>query len=98
MLTRIHVNQHNIKKNAKDNGDRPVITVKTYKSNIYCHAVKIHGPSEVIYDGEHPLSCGARVWIETEAEVDAYVKTEAGQGRGESTEEKSAVDVSAGIS
>ena len=47
----------------------PVITVKTSKSNTYAHEVKIKGPSKVIYSPDKPLSCGARVWIETESEV-----------------------------
>jgi hypothetical protein len=69
MKTRIHVNQHNIKANAKG-ADLPVLTVKTYKSNTTCNEVAIHGPSRVVYSPDHPLSCGAKVWIETEAEVE----------------------------
>ena len=69
MLTRIHVNQYAIRNNHKKGTDRPVITVKTYKSNDYCHSVDINGPSKVIYSEDSPLPCGARVWSETEAEV-----------------------------
>lgn len=69
MKTRIHVNQHVIKSNAKSGANEPVITVKRGKSNIYAHAVEIKGPSTVIYSPDRPLSCGAKVWIETEAEV-----------------------------
>lgn len=69
MKKRIHVNQHNIKANAKDNGDRPVITVKTYKDNVYGHEVDIWGKSKVVYSPDKPLSCGAKVWIETEADI-----------------------------
>jgi len=69
MKTRIHVNQHHIKANSKDGGNRPVITVKTYKSNLYGHEVVIHGESKVIYSPDKPLSCGAKVWIETDSEV-----------------------------
>jgi hypothetical protein len=68
MKTIIHVNQHVIKANAKDGTNDPVLTVKTYKENRYAHEVEIKGPSKVIYS-EKPLSCGARVWIETQAEV-----------------------------
>jgi len=46
-----------------------VLTVKTYKTNNYAHRVTINGPAEVVYSPDKPLSCGARVWIETEAEV-----------------------------
>jgi hypothetical protein len=69
MKTKIHVNQHNIKHNAKTGENRPVLTVKTYKSNVYAHAVEIDGPCRVVYSPNKPLSCGARVWIETEADV-----------------------------
>ena len=69
MIKRIHINQHKIKANKKYNLNDPVITVKTSKSNTYGHEVVIHGPSKVIYSPDKPLSCGARVWIETESEV-----------------------------
>ena len=68
MKTIIHVNQHVIKANAKNGTNDPVLTVKTYKANTYAHEVAIKGPSKVVYS-EKPLSCGARVWIETQAEV-----------------------------
>ena len=69
MKTIIHVNQHKIKRNAKTGEREPVLTCKTYKSNDYAHEVMIDGPSRIIYRPDKPLSCGARVWIETEAEV-----------------------------
>jgi len=65
----IHINQHIIKKNQKTGERNPVITVKTYKSNDYCHSVSIKGESTVVYRPDKPLSCGARVWIETFGEV-----------------------------
>jgi hypothetical protein len=70
MKTIIHVNQHIIKKNTKEGTNDPVLTVKTYKSNIYAHEVIINGNSRVVYSADKPLSCGARVWIETEAQVE----------------------------
>ena len=69
MKTIIHVNQHKIKRNAKTGEREPVLTCKTYKSNDYAHEVMIDGPSRIIYRPDKPLSCGARVWIETESEV-----------------------------
>ena len=69
MRTRIHVNQHNVRANTKG-ANLPVLTVKTYKDNTSLHVVIIHGPSRVVYSPDKPLSCGARVWIETEAEVE----------------------------
>ena len=74
MKTIIHVNQHVIKKNAKDSENNPVLTVKTYKENRYAHEVEILDDAgnviaTVVYRPEKPLSCGARVWIETKNEV-----------------------------
>ena len=69
MKKRIHINQHNIKFNQKHGTNKPVITVKTYKDNTYAHEVDILGGSKVIYRPSKPLSCGARVWIETDSEV-----------------------------
>ena len=73
----IHVNQGNIKGNLKtvrtgrDQELKPVITIKEGKSNVYCNAVAILGQSKVIYGHDKTLlSCGARVVIETDAEIE----------------------------
>jgi hypothetical protein len=58
-----------VKANAKNGTNDPVLTVKTYKDNKYAHEVEIKGESKVVYSADKPLSCGARVWIETQAEV-----------------------------
>ena len=60
---------HKIRANKKHGTNEPVITVKTYKTNTYGHEVEILGDSKVVYSPNKPLSCGARVWIETDAEV-----------------------------
>jgi hypothetical protein len=70
MKTIIHVNQHVIRANNKHGTNDPVLTVKTYKSNTYAHEVNIKGKSKVVYSPQKPLSCGAYVWIETNAEVE----------------------------
>lgn len=69
MKTIIHVNQHAIKSNIKNSECKPVLTVKTYKSNDYGFEVDIPGPCRVIYSPDKPLSCGAHVWIETQSDV-----------------------------
>ena len=74
MKTLIHVNQHVVKSNAKNNKNDPVLTVKTYKTNTYAHEVVIKGDSRVIYSPDKPLSCGAKVWIETHSEVEVVTK------------------------
>ncbi len=73
MKTRIHVNQHNIKANAKG-ASLPVITVKDYKQNRKVnHAAIVDSEGKVIasvyYRPDNPLPCGAKVWIETENDV-----------------------------
>lgn len=73
MNTKIHVNQHNIKANAKGER-RPVITCKTYKGNTYGNEVEIldkegNVVAKIIYSPDKPLSCGAKVWVETENKI-----------------------------
>ena len=75
MKTRIHVNQHKIRSNSKSGKRESVLTCKTYKKNVYAHEVIIYGQdgkeaARVIYSPDNPLSCGAKVWIETENKVD----------------------------
>lgn len=74
MKTVIHVNQHNIKANAKREAGLPVITVKDYKQNRKGNEAIIYDANgvevaRVVYRPEKPLSCGARVWIETQHDV-----------------------------
>ena len=69
MKTIVHVNQHVIRSNVKNGEHEPVLTVKTYKTNDYAFSVDIDGPCRVIYSPDKPLSCGARVWIETDSNV-----------------------------
>jgi len=73
MKTRIHVNQHHIR--ANNNGeDLPVLTIKDYKQNRKANSAKIIKDGEVVckvvYSPDKPLSCGAKVWIETDLEVE----------------------------
>ena len=74
MKTIIHVNQHNIRRNATKGTTDPVLTVKTYKSNTYADTAEIldaegNVVARVVYQPDDPLSCGARVWIEAQLEV-----------------------------
>lgn len=64
MKTILHVHQANIR-----SGKAPPIIVRTYKGTQHCHEVKINGPATLVH-GASPLSCGARVWIETQAPVE----------------------------
>lgn len=69
MKTRVHVNQHVIKRNARTGERAAPLSVSTYKGTRPAHEVEILGPSRVVYSPDRPLPCGARVWIETWAEV-----------------------------
>jgi hypothetical protein len=66
--TIIHVNQHKVRA-----GEPEVLTVKTYKSNDYASEAEIvvdgSVVAKIVYRPDNPLSCGAKVWIETEGEV-----------------------------
>jgi hypothetical protein len=68
LKTIIHVNQHKVRA-----GEPEVLTVKTYKSNDYASEAEIvvdgKVVAKVVYRPDNPLSCGAKVWIETEGEV-----------------------------
>ena len=72
MNNRIHVNQHIIRSNKKNATREPVITVKAGKQNIYCDRVLVDGLTEVVYSPDKPLSCGAKVWIETSDVVECW--------------------------
>ena len=78
MKKKIHVNQHNIRANKKDGGNRPVITCKTSAANVYGHSVEIDGPSTVVYSPDKGLTCGARCWVETDSPVLVYLFSEEG--------------------
>lgn len=69
MKSIIHVNRQHIAMNANDGGDRPVYTIKQGRKTIYGREVIIKGPSRLVYNGRQ-LSCGARAWIETDADVE----------------------------
>ena len=73
MKTIVHVNQHNIKANAKGSW-KPILTVKDYKQNRKGFKADIldsagNSIGTFIYRPEKPLSCGAKVWFETQCDV-----------------------------
>lgn len=68
-LTRIHVNQHVIRSNYKKGENKPVFTVKSKGTNRYAHSVEVEGKMRLVYSPDKPLSCGAKVWIETKDKV-----------------------------
>ena len=75
MKSIIHVNRHHIRANDMYRKQLPVFTVKQGKNNFYAEEVLIDGPSKLIYSPNNPLSCGAKVWIETQAGVQMVGQT-----------------------
>lgn len=74
-IKRIHVDRRIIAQNLKRGENKPTITVQTSKGPIKASRVEVLGPSTFMQagiDGVKPLSCGARVWIETRSPVKAY--------------------------
>ena len=69
-IARIHVNQHVIKANAKNGESNPIFTIKQGGSNTYAFNVKVKGEMELVYSPDKPLSCGAKVWIETKGDIE----------------------------
>lgn len=73
-IKRIHINQHKIRSNKKNDEFEPVVTCKTTKSNDYGHEVAIYDKqgnevARVIYRPHKPLSCGAKCWVESKSDV-----------------------------
>lgn len=73
--TRIHVNQHTIKRNKKQGSEDPPLTVKDYTQNRRASTAIIRDSSgkevaRVVYRPGKPLSCGATCWVETTLTVD----------------------------
>lgn len=73
LLKRLHVDQNRIKANLKDGTDLPVVTVQAVGGPYKGHEAVIDGPSRLVY-ADHALSCGARVWVETTAEVTTIIR------------------------
>ena len=66
----VHVNQHVIKLNRKHDKNARPLTCKTYNKNEYAYEVQLTGTGKVVYRPSKPLSCGAKVWIETNLTVE----------------------------
>lgn len=69
-ITQVHVDQHAIRRNKKNGTREPVITVKQGKTNRRGTGATIPGGCKVVYSPDKPLSCGARVWLETSYHVE----------------------------
>lgn len=68
MKAKIVVNRHIADANRRHGRDDPCISVKTYKQTIYCKKVESTGTIKLIQDIQHPLACGATIWMEANFE------------------------------
>jgi len=66
----IHINRNIIQQNAKHGREEPVCRVEEKGKVVYCMEVDIKGPSRMIYRPSKPRPCGAKLWIETDSEVE----------------------------
>ena len=66
----IHINRNIIQQNAKHNREEPVVRVEENGVVKYCMEVQINGPSHMIYRPDKPRPCGAKLWIETDSDVE----------------------------
>ncbi len=74
LKVKIYINRHVIASNKKHGKNEPPITVATYKERKKCHEVIIDGKARIIYSPNHPLSCGATVYIETDTKAVRIMK------------------------
>ena len=70
MTTIIHINRNIIQANAKHGRSEPVVRVEQDGVVTYCMEVDIKGPSRMVYSSDKPRKCGAKLWIETDSEVE----------------------------
>lgn len=66
----IHINRNIIQQNAKRGESNPVCRVEDGGVVRYCMEVDIKGPSRMVYRPENPRPCGAKLWIETNGDVE----------------------------
>jgi hypothetical protein len=66
MKTIIHVNRNILAANKKYKKSDPAIIIRTWKGTRYCKKVRV-GNVTFVQNEEKPLSCGARIWAETES-------------------------------
>lgn len=66
----IHINRNIIQQNAKHGREEPVVRFEENNKVTYCMEVIIKGPSRMVYRPDKPRACGAKLWIETDADCE----------------------------
>lgn len=69
-IKRIHVDKNILASNRKHGRDDPAWTIQTSKGSHKARSVIWNGPTTAVGPPHKPLACGARMWIETTAEVE----------------------------
>jgi Tfp pilus assembly ATPase PilU len=69
-IKRIHVHQQIVRTNVKQGTDTPSVTVQWRGKSYKARDVIVRGESRVMQRMHAPLSCGARIWIETTEEIE----------------------------
>lgn len=74
MKTIIHVNQAVIRSNTKTGAAEPPLIARTYKGAANAQELDIvdadgNVVASIVHRPHDPLSCGARVWVETKLRV-----------------------------
>ena len=67
--TFVHVLRKTIDYNRDNKTSHPAVAVKVGNKKDYCHALKINGPCQIVYQPHQPNNSqagGARLWIEVE--------------------------------
>lgn len=75
----IHVNQHILRSNTKNNSDEPVIGVESWRGKQYGHEIVIRTKdgeeaARFVYRPQNPRSCGARLWCQTDLDVEVITR------------------------
>jgi hypothetical protein len=71
-IKRVHVDRRILAQNLKRNKNAPALTIQTARGAIKAGVVEMLGTCRLVQAGRSalkPLSCGARVWVETRGEV-----------------------------
>ncbi len=69
-VKRIHVDRRVVAQNRKDGGQRPPWTIQTSKGPVKCFTWRLHGPIQGVGPDYPQLSCGARIYMVTYAQVE----------------------------
>lgn len=68
----VHVYQARIRGNIKKTAAErePPLIIRSGKARAYANEIEITGPCRIVYRPDQPLSCGARLWIETDSHIE----------------------------